>query len=123
MKSVFFAALFLFSVGAYGAEVAPAGSRSTRPAALSQEQCEKSYDEMGCAALENDEDTKDYIRKCSESLTETNYPAAAKACLSSGLGAWGEVLKALKDSPQAIAYGIADDLYKKNKPVLALNNF
>ena len=78
---------------------------------------------MGCAALENDEDTKDYIRKCSESLTETNYPAAAKACLSSGLGAWGEVLKALKDSPQAIAYGIADDLYKKNKPVLALNKF
>lgn len=94
-------------------------SQATR--ASSTPTCQSNFDQYNCSSLANDPELKDYVRQCDQKVADSDYSEVIRSCLSSGAGAWGEVIKSLRDAPRAISYGIAEDLKEKAKPVVQLN--
>lgn len=129
MGSIFRAhfALILFIVSAFtlsaaSSELATGAGKSTQPTGVpTSPSCQANFEKYKCASLANDPELKDYVRQCDQQLADSDYSEVIRSCLSSGAGAWGEVIRSLQDAPRAITYGIANDLKEKSKPVVQLN--
>lgn len=119
MRLLFLLLCLLTHIASFAEVVAPSqSSQILEP----QSACEKELQAYNCEDFKADEAVKNFVRDCMQSSTPTAYELA-KTCLSQGLGVWGEALKSLQQSPEAIMSAMSKRLHEDIQPDIRLYNW